>query len=258
MTKTRRCGFTLVELLVVIAILVVLMSILLPALKYAKSVAGVGMCAKQIRTINDAFHAYVNEWDEKIPWVASLANRDTFEILPHFAHMFNDHRPSGFGVLYATKLIEDHHVFYCPDVKPIFECSPGARQANIDEFEARFENRDPVRCDYVIGYWVEPNWGPYPPRLGKDREGDKLETLKKDRVCWTADSSDCTYWWREYHPSSHDMWNFMNVGMLDASVRAVVRYRDELPQKGNYAYYWPFNDRPMWGWWEYFGQGKGL
>jgi len=253
MPGRQRCGFTLVELLVVIAILVILMSILLPALKYAKSLAGVGMCAKRVRTNNDAFHAYLNEWQEKIPWTASCANRDTCEILPHFARA--DPRPSGFGVLYQTKLVEDPHVFYCPSAEAIFECQPGARQRNIDEFVLRFQRRTPLRCDYVVGYWVEPNWGPWPKRLASNQGGDRFETLKKDRVCWMADGSHCTRWWREYHVSSHDRWKFMNVGMLDGSVRAIVDPMWKLDKdRGRQS----FNDRPMWRWWEYFGRGKGL
>ena len=74
MTAKRRCGFTLVELLVVICIIVILMSILLPALKKVRTVVGVGMCAKQLQTINQAFHAYINEFSEKLPWVAGTAN----------------------------------------------------------------------------------------------------------------------------------------------------------------------------------------
>ena len=42
----------------VITIIVILMSILLPALKKVKVVVGQRMCAKQIHTINQAFHAY--------------------------------------------------------------------------------------------------------------------------------------------------------------------------------------------------------
>ncbi|HUU60127.1 MAG TPA: hypothetical protein VMZ50_11330 [Phycisphaerae bacterium] len=42
------------------------------------------------------------------------------------------------------------------------------------------------------------------------------------------------------------------------SVRAIVDDRDKLPRKGVYGYYWPYNDRPMWGWWEFFGTGKKL
>jgi len=67
-------GFTLVELLVVVAIIVILMSILLPVLKVARTTVGVGMCAKQIRDVGQGFHAYLNEFSEKLPWVAGTAN----------------------------------------------------------------------------------------------------------------------------------------------------------------------------------------
>ena len=255
MAERRRDGFTLIELLVVITIIVILMSILLPALKYAKSVAGQGACARQIRKVNEAFHAYLNEWDGRLPWVASHANLHTYQTIGGY-----DGQPSGFGVLYDTKLIEEGKIFYCPTAEVIFG-EPETRQNYMENFAGLFEQCKVqygfLRCDYIIGYWIEPYWGPYPTRLGTNREGDKFETYKKDRVCWMADTKD-VMWWRSYHPASHERWRLMNVGMVDGSVRAIIDYMMKLPQKGRYGYYWPNNDRPMWGWWEYYGVGEGL
>ena len=71
--RTRR-AFTLVELLVVISIICILMSILLPVLKKVKYVVGQGMCARNISTVNQAFHVYIMEFDEKIPFVSGTSN----------------------------------------------------------------------------------------------------------------------------------------------------------------------------------------
>jgi len=245
---------------VVISIIVILMSILLPALKYARSVVGLGVCAGQIRKISGAFHAYMNEFEERIPWNSTAGNMETYQTI-----CWTTYRPSGFGCLYETKLVEDHHLFYCPDCVAIrgqtADSGPKVRQDLMDNYQTWFADRSALhrhlRCDYVMGYWIQPGCGPWPARLAKNREGDKFEVLKKDRVAWMADGHD----WagsRGYNPMSHDRWKYMNVGMLDASVRGLIRYMDKLPKRGIYGYYWPYNDRPMWGWWEYFGVGKGL
>jgi len=255
MLSKRRNGFTLVELLVVIAIIVILMSILLPALRYARSVVGLGMCAKRIRTLNDGFHAYINEWAERIPWTTSFANHGTEITL-----CWVTNKPSGLGCLYDTKLIEDPELFFCPDVEVIYEWGAGTRQWHIDTYKERFAQRQPACIsEYFLGYWVEEHWGPWPVRLGKNQEGDKFETLKKDRVAWNADGWGCFSAMNSmYYVGKAHGHKFQNVGMLDGSVRAVMDFQKNLPQKGIYGYYWPYNDRPMWGWWEYYGTGKGM
>ena len=91
-TRRGGRGFTLVELLVVISIIVILMSILLPALKKVRIGVGVGICAKQIKNLNEAFHAYSNEYMENLPFSAGTANLEAYEIIDFFRA-----RPSGFG-----------------------------------------------------------------------------------------------------------------------------------------------------------------
>ena len=59
-SAARREGFTLIELLVVIAILAVLVSILLPALAQAKSLARRATCLSNVRGIGVATQFYVN------------------------------------------------------------------------------------------------------------------------------------------------------------------------------------------------------
>ena len=170
----------------------------------------------------------------------------------------NGNGPSGLGCIYDTKLIEDPELFFCPDVE-VVQGDPLTRQWHRDTYKERFPQRQKCISEYFLGYWVQEYWGPWPARLGKNQGGDKLETLKKDRVAWCADGWGCFAPGNSmgYVGKAHGH-KFQNVGMLDGSVRAVMDFHKNLPQKGIYGYYWPWNDRPMWGWWEYFGVGKGL
>ena len=59
--KLINSGFTLIELLVVIAIIVILMSLLVPALERARDHAYVVKCASNLRQVGQAIAAYCNE-----------------------------------------------------------------------------------------------------------------------------------------------------------------------------------------------------
>ena len=65
--KQSRFGFTLVELLVVIAIITLLLSVLMPSLRKAKSMAMRLACAHNLKQIDLAVNFYLNEYDNTYP-----------------------------------------------------------------------------------------------------------------------------------------------------------------------------------------------
>jgi len=241
MSGKRHAGFTLVELLVVIAIIVILMSILLPALEHARTTVGVGMCAANLRYLGQGLHSYVNEFNGHIPMTFSSGNLETYEMIDGYYDQL-----SGLGKLYEADYVTDAETYYCPDAD-VWWGTPAKRREHIAKFDQHMSN--PVgyypwqRSDYVLGWWGSP----------------KLEKIKRNRVAWSADAHDWAVWRPHgYHPMAHQRWKYMNVGTLDGSSRCIIDYMDRLPRSGSYGYYWPHNDRPGWGWWHYFGTGKGL
>jgi len=63
----KKCGFTLVELLVVIAIIALLLSILLPGLRKARSVAVRLVCSHNLKQIDLAMGFYLDDHDNVYP-----------------------------------------------------------------------------------------------------------------------------------------------------------------------------------------------
>jgi prepilin-type N-terminal cleavage/methylation domain-containing protein len=112
---TSKRGFTLVELLVVIAIIAVLLAILLPSLRYAKSMAQRVQCSTKLKSISNAFTLYSDETGGVLPTL----ERGTFTY--HY-YVYRRENPTGSGVytwygmgcLYAAKKIENAMSFYCP------------------------------------------------------------------------------------------------------------------------------------------------
>lgn len=65
--RARRAAFTLIELLVVVAIIMVLFSVLLPALSGARAAARVAVCGSNLRQLGAGIHVYAHEWEGQVP-----------------------------------------------------------------------------------------------------------------------------------------------------------------------------------------------
>jgi len=268
MVNKRRIGFTLVELLVVITIIVILMSILLPALKKVKVVVGQGMCAKQIQTINQAFHGYSLEFNDKIPFVSGTANLPNKFVIDGYVG-----RPNGFGCLYDAKLIEDHHVLFCPAGVPADHSWwwDWGRKGWMEEFPQTFDQRGRLAVDYSIAYTAnEANTGysAYPEVIVCPK--DRLENLQKVYVLWMADSRGPQGPVLAGQYTTHQLYKFVNFGLIDGSTRSAMDVWENQPTKGQMKHkgvrfgescmnpYWFSNERAKWQFWRWFGPGAGF
>lgn len=61
-------GFTLIELLVVISIISLLIAMLLPSIEKARASGEQIVCATNLRQMGVAMEAYINEWDDWMPY----------------------------------------------------------------------------------------------------------------------------------------------------------------------------------------------
>jgi len=268
MSTRRRLGFTLVELLVVISIIVILMSILLPALKKVNVLVGQGMCARQIHVINQAFHGYGLDFNDKMPFVSGTGNLSNKHVTdPYFA------RSNGFGCIYEAKLIEDYHLLYCPagvsGGRDWWHDWP--RDTFIENFEILFEQRDRLVVDYSIAYTSNfPNtgYGAYPEVIVCPK--DTVENLKKVYILWMADSRHPRGPMMAGQYTTHHNYKFTNFGMIDGSTRSVMDVWENEPTKAQMTRkgvrwnescmdpYWFSNDRAKWQFWRWFGPGAGF
>ena len=62
----KRSGFTLVELLVVIAVIALLLSILLPTIKLASSIARQTVCISNLRQLGIMSFTYAEDYDQMV------------------------------------------------------------------------------------------------------------------------------------------------------------------------------------------------
>lgn len=97
----QRSGFTIIELLVVISIIALLISLLLPALAKAKSLALRIQCASNMRQIGIAMQEYANEYRGQYPMGDSASwPFGSFGAMPNVAYDAVRYPTWGLGLLY--------------------------------------------------------------------------------------------------------------------------------------------------------------
>ncbi|MBN8524657.1 MAG: type II secretion system protein [Planctomycetes bacterium] len=102
-----RKGFTLIELLVVLAIIVLLASLLLPAIKVVQEQALRSTCASNLRQCGIAALAYASDWDGIFPQQNGNPN-----YWSHPQVLGTDH---GIGLIWAQLDQANWKVMFCPN-----------------------------------------------------------------------------------------------------------------------------------------------
>ncbi len=116
-----RHGFTLVELMVVIAIITVLLAILMPAVRKARRLAEISVCASNQQQLSRATLTYINDHRGVLP-PRSLSSDGgaEFQAPTDFYYLFSSPEDvwnlghMNHGLLYAADLIDGGKAFFCP------------------------------------------------------------------------------------------------------------------------------------------------
>jgi prepilin-type N-terminal cleavage/methylation domain-containing protein len=165
MAKLRR-GFTLVELLVVIAIIAVLISILLPSLQKARSVATRVSCGSNMRQIAMSAINFAQEHNGKLPaHPGSWANARVAWVNINLSTTPPSVPTSSvFGQLFAGKYMTTTKILVCPNMSEklnpgsseraayFFNIHPGVSGARFTTLAQR--RAAPIRClvtDFIYG-----------------------------------------------------------------------------------------------------------
>ena len=125
--NTHTLAFSLVELLVVIALIVLVVSLVIPALGRARDQANVTVCRANLRSLALASLAYASQHDSVLPTGATVNNPHTDLI----------------EMLSAGSYVDVVETYYCPsETRPELRCSEQNFEAgNISYFYYSFTER---------------------------------------------------------------------------------------------------------------------
>jgi prepilin-type N-terminal cleavage/methylation domain-containing protein/prepilin-type processing-associated H-X9-DG protein len=172
--KTGNKGFTLIELLVVIAIVVLLVSIMMPALNSAREQAKLAVCTAQLSGIGKAVLQYVNDNKNELPSPGAYRSENARKgdpVLPDFFIPFDKQTacnyftyldypgfdrgedlgagPCEFGCLFVTgQLPNNSDIIFCPSYRnPVFGNYIGQRKAAASD--SRNARGDVLHENYI-------------------------------------------------------------------------------------------------------------
>jgi len=179
----KQNGFTLIELLVVIAIIALLVSILMPSLAKARSLAKQATCAVHVNNQLKAVVLYASEFDDRIPHGTNSGPLYGIPFMPSTNEVADNQIWSGteynaHGVLILATLPQPYMVF-CPD-----DPSPNPKEDLPRALAAELGSEE-VRCSYMYRQLdgQEDAKSPKSDRLsnlGKNNRGQKVSALIMD------------------------------------------------------------------------------
>ena len=128
-------GFTVLELLVVVAIIALLLTVVLPALGWAREAARRANCMSNLRQLGIADFSFAN--DNRGRFVTASPNPDPqpqsnnslWDI--HIVNRTNVYGYVHFGLLLVDYLNHDAHVFFCPSATAFTYGDPAFGAANL-------------------------------------------------------------------------------------------------------------------------------
>lgn len=107
MDCNKRKGFTLVELLVVVSIIALLMAIIVPSLRMARSQAEKSVCVSNLHTMYIAYAVYADNHNQELPQTSSNVMSYNWDI--EVADMM------------AKYVSGEYEAFYCPSVLKVWK-----------------------------------------------------------------------------------------------------------------------------------------
>ncbi len=150
-------GFTLIELLVVISIIGLLISLLLPSLSQARSLANRVDCASNLRSIGQCLHIYADEYQNQYPVNNKSAIFTFGPVVAGYTKTFQA-VPGSFGALYYDGILPDTTMLYC--TQPGF-FGPDLAQYNL-YLPAQVKAGAPINwwgIYYGYCYWYQQSTG---------------------------------------------------------------------------------------------------